>query len=176
MLLSPDVYMYTSDYEKYGAEVAMVFYNWRQNGNADPYSNVVFYENGTDISFESAKNTYSISSDLEWTVRCLSISDSLTVKDYVPAWALNVEKLENGEWVRCTILNVEKASSRKPIGDAAGDTKRKNELLSTEHTITVSEIHSEITPGQYRFIFYVGVEAGKGIEYRGYYIPFTVIE
>ena len=166
--------VYVSDYETYGVVLASAYYFLRNNGDSDPYHDLVVYENGTDIQLESLKNVYSVSSDLEWGIRCSYAADDLMYDHFHPY--LNVEKWENDAWTRCAVLNADRAIGGKTVSAKAfyNDTLIKN-LSKKKMIVSPSEIFPAVAPGQYRFVFYITIEQDGKTENRMYYIPFEVV-
>ena len=168
-------FAYQSDLTKYGV-AALEFYKWRQTGNPDLLSAecVPYSSNEGGFVIEPLQKVYSAKdSDVSWGIDIVDISDDIRILMY--ADALNVDKKIDGQWVRQVLLDPERAvlPGTKPM-DIPEYLKR--DILNNVFTISLDEAAFEIEPGEYRFIFYVGVEANGQKEYRMYYIPFEVVE
>lgn len=167
LVLDDQSTVYVSDYEQYGAEIAKIYYWVRTEGDPDWYKNSIPYHDGQDISFQLNPAGYSTKDEL-WSLRISSISDSVEIAEYNTN--LNIEKQVQGVWERACVLEWVHRYEK-------GMNQIYPDLLThMEFSLPVAKIYPEVTPGQYRFVFYVVVECDGKTENRMYYIPFEVVE
>lgn len=175
-------------------DVAKFFYDLRREGNPDPnWENSEIGTNGEDYLFELTESVYSLScGPEEWGVHVYFVSDTYLTGPW--HHKINLEKYENGKWVRQAILD----SGRKAYStQLAIEMAKYNGLLYDIYikywaelwqeglavlsplTVKVDQICPAPTPGQYRFVFYAALwreSFDKNPLYRMYYIPFEVVE
>ena len=166
-------------------EMAPYYFIWKNGGNAAFYEDAVPYSNGMDITLTAEPAIFSISRNTGWEIGL----ETVLPKDQIGEWShlVGLERLTNGQWERQAILwdqSLYRFSDAiaysyslfgevgYPIGDAAFAEAFGYRKLG----VLARDIYPDLTPGQYRFLFYVTVnQEGKG-EHRVYYVPFEVIE
>lgn len=190
------IYAEDSHLEDY---ISRAYYVWRREGNPDPtlWNGAKAYENGEDYLFEMIDDTYSLQEGVEkWGVRVYFTSDIYLAGPWIHY--LNLEKYEDGKWVRQAILapgriygntvngTISMISAVKNNGMVldigfmpASEWWQESLMLLSPLMVGVDTICPAPTPGQYRFVFYAQLwdeEDDKNPENRMYYIPFEVVE
>ena len=148
---------------------------WSQTGNPDVYENAVPYESadaGDVLQFERME-TYSLA-DEYW---CLKITPAVPNDRRIRAWGhlLNLEKWENGTWVRQCVLWDDDVYWQRTDEPPANLIPQSAMLGDSDFRIEVARIYDTPQPGQYRFVFYVEIAEDDTVEYRKYHIPFEVV-
>lgn len=175
---------YVSDME-YGLDAAELYYVWRQDGTPDIHEGAIPYENGTDFLFEVTPAAVSLAEGCEEIELKLVQRPENTE---VTWWShlVNLDKQENGTWVRQAILDIETyrqstfewamAEERYAEVEFYGNLTYDNTLGNRSIKVRTADIYPALSPGQYRLLFYLAVGTEQGNEYRQYAIPFTVTE
>lgn len=173
------------------AYIAKDFYTRRREGDPDPkWENIQVGVNGEDYKFELTEEVFSLSSQTErWGVRVYFVSDTYLPGHFISR--LNLEKYEDGEWVRQAVLihSGDVRTRNEPYGKGEIvnevamplNSEQLREILMSQSplTIRVDRICPAPTPGKYRFVFYAQLwreEYDKKPLNRMYYIPFEVVE
>lgn len=176
---------YAADAETYGGEMAAYYFAWRNNGNPDYFENTVPYENGTDITLTLNPTVFSIGRDTGWSIDM----NTALPKNQIGEWShlINLDKLVDGKWERQGILWDEQmyvgfsdaiaySYNLWEVGYPTGDAAFAEAFGYRELYAKAEDIYPTLTPGQYRFLFFVTVKQDGNTENRVYYIPFEVVE
>lgn len=149
---------------------------WRISGNPDYFESAVTHEL-TDPEGEISYTLQEVytTQDETWQVQ-INVLKNRSLKDWTHMPSL--EKYENGEWVRQTILWDEKTYYMNPRTYAQRGLEyfTTNPITRRALQIPVADIFPEPSPGQYRFVLYMEIVLDHVAENGMYYIPFEVVE
>ncbi len=167
---------YEADLQEYGELIAAKFYQCKNGGNPDWYQDCILYDHTTDILISPYQEIYHLpQKNSVWACRITQIPEELVIVRYTRH--MNLDKYSDGVWVRQAVLDRKIWESEESINDRYITQEMLREaLLGSSIDFDPSLVYPQITPGQYRFLFYITVQVGETTENRAYTIPFTVVE
>ena len=174
--------------------ISKYYYPLRREGNPDPkWERLEVGSNGEGYTFELTEEVYSLSNGPDkWGVRVCFTSDTYLAGKWISR--LNLEKYEDGKWVRQAILSpghiyantqtqIEAVKNNGIVLEGSlpfsSEDWQEGLMLLSPLMVKVDTICPAPTPGKYRFVFYAQLwqeEYDKNPENRMYYIPFEVVE